>query len=107
MKKYHNALAALLMAISAFAIGAEPAKLAPSSPKALGVEGGRFVFGQVSESRLDRFMLDTKTGRLWTIVIVRYKTPEGIEREYEALQPIVYKDFNGITSADPISSTPK
>ena len=26
---------------------------------------GRYVFGQVSDSDKDKFMLDTKTGRLW------------------------------------------
>jgi hypothetical protein len=28
---------------------------------------GRFVFGQVSDSSKDKFMLDTVTGRLWRI----------------------------------------
>ena len=28
---------------------------------------GRFVFGQISGSPKDRFMLDTRTGRLWRI----------------------------------------
>jgi len=29
--------------------------------------GGRFVFGQISDSPKDKFMLDTATGRLWRI----------------------------------------
>jgi hypothetical protein len=28
---------------------------------------GRFVFGQISDSAKDKFMLDTSTGRLWRI----------------------------------------
>ena len=28
---------------------------------------GRFVFGQISDSSKDKFMLDTVTGRLWRI----------------------------------------
>lgn len=28
---------------------------------------GRFVFGQISDSGKDKFMLDTTTGRLWRI----------------------------------------
>jgi len=28
---------------------------------------GRFVFGQISDSTKDQFMLDTHTGRLWRI----------------------------------------
>ena len=30
-------------------------------------ENGRFVFGQISDSSKDQFMLDTATGRLWRI----------------------------------------
>ena len=33
----------------------------------LACPGGRFVFGQVSDSGKDQFMLDTRTGRLWRI----------------------------------------
>jgi len=29
--------------------------------------GGRFAFGQISDSSKDKFMLDTMTGRLWRI----------------------------------------
>ncbi|MBW1944241.1 MAG: hypothetical protein JRJ51_15600 [Deltaproteobacteria bacterium] len=30
-------------------------------------DSGRFVFGQISDSSKDQFMLDTQTGRLWRI----------------------------------------
>ena len=30
-------------------------------------DNGRFVFGQISDSSKDQFMLDTQTGRLWRI----------------------------------------
>ena len=30
-------------------------------------QSGRFVFGQISDSSKDKFMLDTFTGRLWQI----------------------------------------
>ncbi len=33
--------------------------------KVLSSSLGRYVFGQVSDFRADRFMLDTQTGRLW------------------------------------------
>ena len=33
----------------------------------LACPGGRFVFGQGSDSGKDQFMLDTRTGRLWRI----------------------------------------
>ena len=35
------------------------------APKVLSSSLGRYVFGQVSDFRVDRFMLDTQTGRLW------------------------------------------
>ncbi len=36
-------------------------------PKLLSSENGRFVFGQISASSKDKFMLDTWSGRLWRI----------------------------------------
>jgi hypothetical protein len=36
-------------------------------PKVLSTGNGRFVFGQISESNKDKFMLDTFSGRLWHI----------------------------------------
>ena len=44
------------------------------SGKILSAQDGRYVFGQVSSFRLDRFMLDTKTGRLWQIVMNKDST---------------------------------
>ena len=38
-----------------------------SEQQVLGSNNGRFVFGQVSSSSKDKFMLDTLTGRLWRI----------------------------------------
>ena len=35
----------------------------------LSSEGGRYVFGQISDMARDQFMLDTKTGRLWQVVV--------------------------------------
>ncbi len=50
-------------------------------------QNGRFVFGQISDSSKDKFMLDTFTGRLWKISetgaiglflkSVSYRTKEG------------------------------
>jgi len=55
--------------------------------KVLSSAGGRFVFGQISDSSKDQFMLDTDTGRLWRVSEtsdiglhlrgVPYKTSEG------------------------------
>ncbi|SPD76005.1 exported hypothetical protein [uncultured Desulfobacterium sp.] len=38
-----------------------------SKKQVLSSPGGRFVFGQISDSGKDQFMLDTKTGRLWRL----------------------------------------
>ena len=38
-----------------------------SQHQVLSSENGKFVFGQVSDSNKDKFMLDTFTGRLWRI----------------------------------------
>lgn len=55
-----------------------------SSPAAvLSSEGGRFIFGQVSEHRADQYMLDTQTGMLWRM----FKDKNGVE----FLGPIYYR----------------
>ena len=38
-----------------------------SRHECLSSQAGRFVFGQISDSKKDQFMLDTHTGRLWRI----------------------------------------
>ena len=55
---------------------------------------GRFVFGQISDSTKDQFMLDTQTGRLWRISetgriglflqTVPYKSADGEYRDLPA-----------------------
>ena len=52
---------------------AQPLGIMSQSPKppprheVLSSNSGRFVFGQISDSSKDQFMLDTLTGRLWQI----------------------------------------
>lgn len=60
---------------SAFA--ADPIKVAPPQQKTISSQGGRFVFGQVSDFRSDQYMLDTQTGRLWQIVLRQPTGPDG------------------------------
>lgn len=63
---------------------------------------GRYVFGQISEMARDQYMLDTKTGRLWQVVVDKDKN--------HVLQPIgiqnITWDKNGnshfITSIKPL-----
>jgi hypothetical protein len=53
-------------AFAQFGITPQPAQKM-SSEKVLGTASGRYVFGQISDSSKDQFMLDTETGRLWRI----------------------------------------
>jgi len=72
--------------------------------KVLSSAKGRFVFGQVSDSSKDKFMLDTWSGRLWQIAEsgkvgiylrnVPYRTEE---REYLPLPD----DISDLTSKEP------
>jgi hypothetical protein len=47
--------------------GVSPTQVVMDKGKVLSAAGGRFVFGQISDSGKDQFMLDTLTGRLWRI----------------------------------------
>jgi hypothetical protein len=49
-----------------FGIGSKQAEQ-KSQQQILSSSNGRFVFGQISNSGKDKFMLDTATGRLWRI----------------------------------------
>ena len=60
---------------------APPQKI--SSEKILSSGVGRYVFGQISDSSKDQYMLDTLTGRLWRIG----ETSSGVH-----LKEIPYRD---------------
>ena len=53
----------------------------------LSATGGRYVFGQISDSSKDQFMLDTLTGRLWRVA------ETGAVGLF--LQPVPYKSDKG------------
>ena len=57
---------------------------------------GRFVFGQISDSSKDQFMLDTQTGRLWRI--------SETGRIGLFLQTVPYKSSDGTYTDLPASS---
>jgi hypothetical protein len=79
-------------ALAQFGLGAQPPTIPPNG-KVLGCAGGRFVFGQISDSSKDQFMLDTHTGRLWRI---GESSDVGTH-----LRGIPYKDEEGKVSACP------
>ena len=98
MRKF-SLISLLLPLVSASALAQSAYK---PGARVLSAEGGRYVFGQISDMRLDRFMLDTKTGRLWTIVVTRYKDSQGVERTSEEfLSPVVYRDAQSNVSNEP------
>ena len=63
----------LLVLLGSMNVCAQPLGLMSQKPqeksqqKLLSSANGRFVFGQISNSSKDQFMLDTFTGRLWRI----------------------------------------
>ena len=59
-------LSGLTQAHAQFGLGGAPPQQ-KLEPKLLSSENGRFVFGQISPSSKDKFMLDTWSGRLWRI----------------------------------------
>jgi len=69
-----------------FGIGSTPPQEKPEQG-VLSSGNGRYVFGQISDSSKDKFMLDTLSGRLWQIAetgeagvflrAVPYRTEEG------------------------------
>jgi hypothetical protein len=84
-----HCVSVVLAALVAFPAMAQEKAAAPTTvaPKVLQTEGGRFVFGQVSDWRADQFMLDTKTGRLWQVVM---RTDDKGEQIGRGLQAIPY-----------------
>jgi len=48
-------------------LGSSPQQTEKPKQEILFSENGRYVFGQISDSSKDQFMLDTVTGRLWRI----------------------------------------
>ncbi len=55
------------VAVCAQPLGFGSSKTGQSKSRVLSSSNGRFVFGQISNSGKDQFMLDTATGRLWQI----------------------------------------
>jgi len=73
--------------------GVSPTQVAMDKGKVLSAAGGRFVFGQISDSGKDQFMLDTLTGRLWRI---GESSDAGMH-----LRPIPYRNEDGKYSPVP------
>jgi hypothetical protein len=70
----------------------EPVKVKPPQQNTLACENGRFVLGQLSEFRRDNFLLDTKTGRVWNVVVDK-SAEDGTE--VIVLQPVPFVGSGG------------
>jgi hypothetical protein len=59
----------LFFSVNVFAqtLGSSAQQTEKPKQEVLFSKNGRFVFGQISDSSKDQFMLDTVTGRLWRI----------------------------------------
>jgi hypothetical protein len=81
-------------------VAADAVKVVPPQNKSLSAENGRYVFGQISEMRRDQYMLDTKTGRLWRMVVVNIG--EGDKKsEVTLLEPVQYEQPDGKWAPEP------
>lgn len=68
-------------------------------PAVLSAAGGRYVFGQVGLGRIDQYMLDTATGKLWQLVCV---TRDAAGKcELTGLQLVPYLDGTGMPFTTP------
>jgi hypothetical protein len=94
----------LTVLVTSYSFAAEPVKVIPPQQKTLSTDGGRFVFGQISEMRRDQYMLDTKTGKLWRTVNMFLRDKEGKALPGEGflvLEAVLYTDSNEKLSAEP------
>lgn len=89
-----------MMAAVMPATAADAAKPSAAN-KTLSSDGGRYVFGQVSEYRRDQFMLDTKTGQLWQIAERNLKFEDGTTETILVLQQIRYAEPGGRLTKEP------
>jgi len=61
----------------------------------LSAAGGRYVFGQISESRRDQYMLDTQTGRLWVQACIASSKEDPKQCAQTGLVPVSFTDGKG------------
>jgi hypothetical protein len=62
---------------------------------ALSATGGRYVFGQISESRRDQYLLDTQTGRLWVQACIASSKEDPKQCAQTGLVPVNFTDGKG------------
>ena len=86
-----------LSAHSAFAQQKEAPSVLAEVPPVLAAPGGRFVFGRVSKTDGDQYLLDTQTGRLWYVLLTKDKNQETVQ----VLQPVLFLSEDGTKKPTP------
>lgn len=87
-------IAVLLLLLSCNSFADEPIRVKQQSQKVLSTENGRYIFGQISDFRADQYMLDTQTGKLWSIGLADIKVGDKTQ-EVRTLTPVQYLDTSG------------
>ena len=97
MKRY--AIILLISFLFPISSPAQPFETKYPKGRVLSSPNGRYVFGQISDSSKDQYMLDTWTGRLWRmsesgevgkfLLPIPYQIGEG---KYSYLPPEIKKD---------------
>jgi hypothetical protein len=72
----------------------------------LSAPGGRYVFGQISESRRDQYLLDTQTGRLWVQTCISSGKEDPKQCALTGLMPVYFTDGKGDLAGLAPSSAP-
>ena len=93
-----NKISAIITCIGLLIFSATCAAEEQRKKNVISSENGRFAFGQISDFRADQFMLDTKTGRLWQLVVSKPSDGSG---ENRLLQEVPYINMNGTISSEP------
>lgn len=104
MKIATLSLLTLAAVVPVSALAADAVKVIPPQQKVLSSENGRYVFGQISDFRSDQYMLDTKTGRLWTIVLRKPKNPDGTDASgegFRVLDSVPYVNIDNSLAIEP------
>ena len=94
---------------AAATVAAQPVS-APGS--VLSAPGGRFVFGQVSDAARHQYLLDTQTGRLWSIKCIvedassadALKSPRCL---YQRLDPVFFDDDGAVLPSSSATAVPR
>jgi hypothetical protein len=94
------AFALLLFAFFSTAMAQDSKSSPAKSSKTLSSEKGRFVLGQISDFRSDQYLLDTETGRVWSIGVTR-TGEQGKDSEIKVFQPVLFITPEGKFSIEP------